>query len=51
MEEKKRPGRPQQYSEPKVNETHRMTQKAHQYIRAHKEKIETAAQKWIQNKL
>lgn len=51
MEEKRKPGRPAQYHEHKINYTHRMTPTAHEYIKAHKEKIETAAQKWIQNKL
>lgn len=54
MEETKKRGRPKgstQYDQAKVLKSHRMTPTAHEYIKAHKEKIETAAQKWIQNKL
>ena len=49
MDETKKRGRPigsTQYDEPKVLSTHRMTEKAHKYIRAHKEKIEKDAKNW-----
>lgn len=40
---KRPPGRPKQNAEAKVNTTHRMTPKAHEWIRQNKEKIEEMA--------